>query len=261
MKLYGCQLDIAWENKAENFKRVRLLADRSKLEPGSLLVLPEMFATGFSMNVRDIAEPENGPTRRFISELAVRHKVFVLGGWVRRAGRTKIFNEACCMAPSGRCIANYAKVHLFTPGGESEHYTNGQDLTLFRWGGLKVAVFICYDLRFPELFRLAAQRGAEAFIVIANWPAKRHSHWLTLLQARAIENQAYVIGVNRCGQDPKLDYAGGSMVIDPQGNTITAIKHRESILVVPLDSSVPKRWRHDFPALKDIRTTFKLGAR
>jgi predicted amidohydrolase len=260
MKLYGCQLDIVWENKLENFERVRSLAERSKPEPGSLFVLPEMFATGFSMNARDIAESEDGPTQRFMAELAVRHKIFVVGGWVRRASRSQIFNEAGCIGPSGTIVARYAKIQLFTPGGEADHYESGKKLALFRWGGLKVAVFICYDLRFPELFRLAAQRGAEAFIVIANWPAKRHSHWLTLLQARAIENQAFVIGVNRCGEDPKLEYAGGSLVIDPQGNTITAGKRRESLLVASLDSSAPKRWRHDFPALKDVRSTFKLGA-
>lgn len=258
MKIYGCQLDIAWENKAENFKRVRVLTDRRKPEPGSLLVLPEMFATGFSMNTGEIAEPDNGPTRQFLAELAVRHKIFVLGGWVRRAGRTKIFNEACCLAPSGRCLASYAKIHLFTPGSESQHYTSGKELTLFRWGGLKVAVFICYDLRFPELFRLATQRGAEAFIVIANWPAKRHSHWLALLQARAIENQAYVIGVNRCGEDPKLDYAGGSLAINPWGETLARAGHLKTIFFADLDASALKQIRSDFQVLRDVRTRFSL---
>jgi omega-amidase len=261
VNIHGCQFDIAWENKVENFERVRQLVARHKISPGSLLVLPEMFATGFSMNAESIAEPVNGLTQRFLRGLAREKQIYVLGGLACRERGAKIFNEAVCIAPSGRSIARYAKLHTFAPGGEAQHYASGKKMTLFQWNGLTVAVFICYDLRFPEIFRLAAQRGAEAFVVIANWPRKRHAHWLALLRARAIENQAYVVGVNRCGRDPKLDYAGGSIVIDPRGNNIASAGRRESLLSALLDSSAPSRWRGEFSALKDIRTVFRLQSR
>jgi omega-amidase len=260
MIIHSCQLNIAWENKAENFRRVRPLVDAGQVAPGSLLVLPEMFATGFSMNAQGIAEAKDGPTARFLRQLARDKKVHVLGGLVRKGPGRKVFNEAICVAPSGRRIASYAKLQPFTPGGEAGHYAAGHEIAMFRWAGFKVAMFICYDLRFPELFRLAVQQGAEVFIVIANWPAKRHSHWSALLKARAIENQAYVVGVNRCGRDPKFDYAGGSVVIDPCGKILAEAGRRESILSAELDPSAPSRWRREFPALKDIRTTFKLKA-
>lgn len=258
LNIYGCQLNIAWENKAENFKRVRRLISRHKIPPGSHLILPEMFATGFSMNSQVIAESARGETQRFLVELAREKQIFILGGFASREGGAKIFNQAVCIAPSGRPVASYAKLHLFTPAGEAQHYASGAKISLYECGGLKFAVFICYDLRFPEIFRLAAQRGAEVFAVIANWPRKRHAHWLALLRARAIENQAYVIGVNRSGRDPMLEYGGGSIVIDPKGNKVTSLGRREAILSARLDPSAPRCWRSEFPVMKDTRIDFSL---
>jgi len=259
--VHCCQLNIAWENKPENFRRVRSLLDKRRIFPESLIVLPEMFATGFSMNALNIAEPKNGPTTSFLRQLARNHRSYVLGGFVRQGPGRKMFNEAVCMAPSGRCIARYAKLHPFNPGGESKHYSAGDQITMFRWTDLKVAVFICYDLRFPEVFRVAVGRGAQVMVVIANWPNRRHSHWLVLLRARAIENQAYMIGVNRCGRDPKLGYAGGSVVIDPHGNTVASAGRQESIASAKLDPEALRQWRSGFPVLKDMRTAFRIKTR
>lgn len=255
MIVYGCQLNIVWEDKAANFASVRSLLRKRKLARGSLVILPELFATGFTMNAKEIAEPMNGPTMAFLRQQAVESGSYVLGGIARRAGQ-KVFNEAVCVAPAGDCVARYAKLHPFGPGGESDHYSAGLDLSVFLCGGLKVAVFICYDLRFPEVFRASVAQGADAMIVIANWPSRRHKHWTALLKARAIENQAYVIGVNRCGHDPKLDYAGGSVVIDPYGRIVVAASSKESILSARLDPTLPSRCRADFPVLNDIRSDF-----
>ena len=252
MTVYGCQLNIVWEDKAANFARARALLLRRRLSPTSLIILPEMFATGFTMNTVGISEPMDGPTTAFLRQLATDRRSYVLGGLARQDGQN-VFNEAVCMTPSGECVARYAKLHPFSPGGESDHYSAGHHLTVFPCGKLKVAVFICYDLRFPEVFRAAVTQGAEVLVVIANWPSRRHSHWTTLLQARAIENQAYVIGVNRCGRDPKLDYSGGSVIFDPHGNTVALAGKEESILSARLDRKLPSRWRNEFPALKDIR--------
>jgi predicted amidohydrolase len=259
MRTYCCQLNVAWENKCENFKRVRTLLSKRRFSLGSLVVLPELFATGFSMNSAAIAEPADGPTNGFLRKLAREKGVFILGGLARSASRGRVFNEAVCIAPSGRQVARYDKLHLFSPGEESRHYAPGAAITLFRWAGLKVAVFICYDLRFPELFRMAVQRGAKVLVVIANWPAKRHTHWTALLRARAIENQAYVIGVNRCGSDPQLDYDGGSLVVNPWGETVAEAQRCETVISATLDLAAMNKTRLNFPVLRDTRTRFVLN--
>lgn len=210
------------------------------------------------MNAVQIAESKDGPTTAFLRELAGELKSYVLGGLARH-GRDGIFNEAICMAPSGDCLVRYAKLHPFSPGGESNHYSAGRRVIVFDCGGLKMAVFICYDLRFPEVFRAAVAQGAQAMIVIANWPRPRHLHWTALLQARAIENQAYVIGVNRCGRDPKLNYAGGSIVFDPQGRRVALAGPRESLVSARLDPKLVSQWRDEFPVLNDVRVKFKIA--
>jgi len=261
MMVYGCQLNIEWEDKPANFERVRSLLRKRRISPRSLVILPEMFATGFTMSARDVAESENGPTTDFLQQIATRTRSYVLGGFARQTDES-VFNEAVCVSPSGDYIARYAKLHPFSPGGESDHYSAGDKITLFRCANLKVAVFICYDLRFPEAFRAAVAQGAEVIVVIANWPSRRHLHWTALLQARAIENQAYVIGVNRCGHDPKFDYAGGSVMFDPHGRKLAQAGSRESLLSAKLDPKLPSQWRKEFPVLNDIRPSlFKNCAR
>jgi predicted amidohydrolase len=117
---------------------------------------------------------------------------------------------------------------------------------------VKVAPFVCYDLRFPEVFRSAVRKGAQVMAVIANWPAKRVEHWVTLLKARAIENQAYVIGVNRVGTDPKLTYPGRSLIVDPHGNVLADGGDKEAVIRAEIDAGVVDAWRRDFPALRDM---------
>lgn len=259
MTVYGCQFNIKWEDKPANFECVRSLLRKRRISPESLIILPEMFATGFTMNASDIAEPINGPTAAFLRELAVERRSYVLAGFARQAGQS-VFNEAICVSPLGEDVARYAKLHPFSPGGESDHFSAGDHISIFSCAGLKIAIFICYDLRFPEAFRAAVTDGAEVFLVIANWPSRRHLHWTALLQARAIENQAYVIGVNRCGNDPDFEYAGGSVIFDPHGRRLAQAGSTESVLSAKLDPKLPSRWRSEFPVLKDIRPgSFKIA--
>ncbi len=255
MRVYGCQLNIVWEDKSANFRRVQSLLRRRRISANSLIVLPEMFATGFSMNAPEMAEPADGPTTGFMQQLATQTRSYVLGGFARQTGQST-FNEAVCLSPSGDCIARYDKLYPFSPGGESDHYSAGDRITVFRCGNLNVAVFICYDLRFPEAFRAALSQGADVMVVIANWPRRRHLHWTALLQARAIENQAYVIGINRCGRDPKLEYLGGSIVFDPHGRKLVQAGSRESVISAKLDARLPSQWREEFPVLNDMRSDF-----
>lgn len=252
MKVYCCQLDIVWENKPENFRKIRALLEKTRPERGSLVVLPEMFATGFSMNVAEIAEQRTPGAEEFLRDLAEQFGVVMMGGVVSQGRDDKGLNEAVVVTPEKIELSRYAKIHPFSVGGELNHYNRGKKIDHFQWSGLQVTPFICYDLRFPEIFRTAARAGAEMFVVIANWPNRREQHWVTLLQARAIENLAYVVGVNRAGSDPKLMYPGRSMIIDPHGNILVDAGQSEGVIAADIDPNVVRNWRQDFPALKDI---------
>lgn len=256
LQVIACQLDIAWENKAANFAQVRRLVRTISLARPALIVLPEMFATGFSMDVETVAEDESGPTGRFLSELASETGSYIVGGLVGRNAQGKGLNQASIVGPDGRELARYTKLHPFTYGGEKRSYVAGDELTLVDVEGFRVAVFICYDLRFPEIFREAVRRGANLFVVIANWPQERDAHWQTLLEARAIENEAYVVGVNRTGSDPRLNYVGRSLIIDPRGERLADAGHASGVIAANLDLARLVEYRCAFPALDDMRAEF-----
>ncbi len=256
MHVACCQLDTVWENKAANHARVCALLDAADVPLGALVVLPEMFATGFSMNVAAVAEGDARETTAFLSETARARGVFVLAGLVTKGDDGRGRNEAVLFDPDGQEQARYQKMHPFSFGGEAKHYAPGDHPIVASVGEFALAPFVCYDLRFPEAFRSAARRGAELFIVIANWPTARVAHWIALLIARAIENQAYVVGVNRCGQDPQLAYPGRSLVIDPQGNVLADAGSGEGILQADLDRDALLAWRQAFPALADIHPDY-----
>lgn len=251
MRVICCQLDIAWEAKQANFDRVAGLLSRWGATRGSLLVLPELFATGFSMDVEKIHESDGGPTTQFLVKLARDLECCVVGGVVKKGPDGRGRNQCLVIAPDGKTLAQYDKIHPFSLGGETTQYTAGEKLSFCEWGGFSVSPFICYDLRFPEIFRAAAGRGAELFTVIANWPIKREHHWITLLKARAMENQAYVIGVNRAGTDPGYVYSGRSLIVDPHGQVLRDAGEAEGVIACDIDPQVVRDWRRDFPALRD----------
>jgi len=138
-------------------------------------------------------------------------------------------------------------------GGESKNYEAGAEILTFKWHGFVVAPFVCYDLRFPELFREGARQAAQLFVVIANWPIKRIQHWVVLLQARAIENQAYVVGVNRTGSDPTYPYNGRSLIVNPHGDILVDAGSSECVISADVDLATVEAWRAEFPALQDMR--------
>jgi predicted amidohydrolase len=260
MQVACCQFDVAWEDKPANYRRVAAMVREAELEPGTLLLLPEMFATGFSMNSAAIAEPADGPTAQFLSRLACEHRLHVLGGVVvfdaRSPGRAR--NEAMAFDPSGRHVSQYAKMHLFSFAGEHAHYAAGEAPVSFDWSGCRVAPAVCYDLRFPELFRRSARDGAEVLTVIANWPAARESHWLALLKARAIENQAFVAAVNRVGTDGNGHaYTGRSQVIDAKGEVLADAGGDETVIRASVDLDALRQYRRVFPALDDVKDRWR----
>lgn len=254
MNVAGVQFDIAWENKAQNFAKVREILQAASLPRSSLIVLPEMFATGFSMNAATIAEPYGGETEQFLASLAKDLRCCIVGGAAMRArdGRTR--NKALVFSDTGELIGFYAKMRPFSPGKEHDHYTAGERVSVFECGGIRIAPFICYDLRFPELFRSAVAEGRpELFVVIASWPEKRCTHWLPMLQARAIENQAYVVAVNRIGNDPYYSYAGQTVIINPHGQILADAGREEGVIQVQLDLAELQKYRNGLPFLDDLK--------
>ena len=252
MNVIAVQLDIAWENRRANYDRVSALLGESVVPAGSLVVLPETFAVGFTMDPSAAEEP-GGQTESYLASLAKAHSSCVVGGVIARHGGGKPRNEAVVFGPDGALAARYAKVHPFSFVNETDHREPGDEVVTFAWDGMVVAPHVCYDLRFPELFREAVRLGAQVYVVIANWPAPRADHWSALLKARAIENQAYVIGVNRCGRDEKNAYAGGSVVYDPRGVPIAEAGDGEGVTSVTIELEPLLSYRAAFPALKDMR--------
>jgi len=254
MNVIGLQFDIAWENKAANFATVRRLLEQVAPEADSLVVLPEMFATGFSMNAAVIAETRGGETEVFLAEVAKQFGITLIAGVAVRDRDGQARNKALVFSPAGELICFYAKQRPFTPGAEDQHYAPGGKYAAFQWSDCTVSPFICYDLRFPELFRAAAARyRPQVFAVIANFPAKRISHWIQLLRARAIENQAYVIGVNRIGDDPFYKYGGHSLLVDPLGEIIADTGTGEGFVCGILDLENLAKYRAGLPFLEDLK--------
>jgi len=253
MIVLGVQLDIIWEDKRANHRKVRTLLEKQSIQPGSMIVLPEMFSTGFSMNVETISEGSHRETEIFLAGLATEYQCYVLGGVVTSTAEGLGRNEAVVFNAKGTEVARYCKLHPFSFAGENNYYAPGGSIRTFGWQDFTISPFICYDLRFPEAFRAAVGLGATLFVVIANWPQVREKHWRTLLRARAIENQAYVIGVNRCGADPKNSHSGCSMILDPGGEAVAMAGSEETVIQASLDYKLLVDCRARFPVLADRR--------
>ncbi len=253
MNLAGVQFDIVWENQAANFAKVRALLQSGSVPAGALVLLPEMFACGFSMNVAAVAEEPGGVTEQFLARTSGEFGVFLLGGVVTRGAGGRGRNECLAFSPEGRLLARYCKMQPFTLGGEAACYEAGPAPVVFSCGPISVAPFICYDLRFPELARAAATHRPHLITYIANWPDTRLHHWPRLLQARAIENQCYVAGVNRIGNDPRFKHSGRTMIVDPHGEILADAGTNEGIIQAKMNLEWLTEYRRDFPALEDMR--------
>lgn len=252
-KVIGMQWDLAWEDSAANRARADRMLEQCRPERETLVVLPEMFSTGFSMNAGAHAEEPGGETERWAWERARAWGIWLLGGWARTDARGVAGNEAVVVNPEGRTVASYRKRRPFSPGDEPRHFPPGDEAVVFDWRGLRVAPFICYDLRFPEVFGAVVDRRPELLTVIASWPDRRIAHWLTLLRARAIEHQAYVIGVNRTGTDPAHRYPGRSVVVDPWGEVVADAGETEGVVEAALDVERLREYRQKLPFLDDRR--------
>ena len=251
MKVAAVQHDIVWEDPEANFARLRPLIAAAAAQEARLVVLSEMFSTGFSMAADRIAEPaDGGPSAAFLSARAADHGIWLCGSIPTRT-EDKPVNLFVLAAPDGT-VHRYAKIHPFSYAGEHEHYGAGEQTLTVEVEGVRVSPFVCYDLRFPEEPRTVAD-DTDLYVFVANWPAPRRRHWQVLLQARAVENQAYVVGVNRVGNGDGLDYAGDSMVVDPMGEVLASAAGGEAVLVVDVDPATVADVRTRLPFLQDRR--------
>jgi len=249
MHFAALQCEIAWEAPAANVATFAAGLRGADLPGGGVAVLPEMAATGFTMDVK--AALAGGELfERALAELAAELDVHILAGLVR-PGLAGAENQLVWFDRSGRLAGCYAKQHLFTPAGEHEHYQPGCELTRWTIEGATVGPAVCYDLRFPEAFGRGSPTLPEVFCVAANWPAERQDHWRALLIARAIENQAVVVGVNRIGADPQSSYGGGSMVVLPGGQVLAEAPDTQAVVRAKVDIEAVRAWRAKFPALAD----------
>ena len=247
------QTELHWENKEANLSMLEKKI-RNLQPPQQVVVLPEMFSTGFSMRPETLAEPMTGPTVKWMKELAATKKIILTGSLIIEEGG-RYFNRLIWMLPNGQC-GYYDKKHLFAFGEEDKHYTAGTERFIASVNGWKVALMVCYDLRFPVWARQQNEPGEEfeydLLIYVANWPQRRSHAWKSLLVARAIENQSYVVGVNRVGTDGKgIFHSGDSMLIDPLGEVLFHKEDDEAVFTGTLHKAQLQQVRARFPFWRD----------
>jgi predicted amidohydrolase len=250
MRIALAQTDVYWEDKERNKEKFIKFIEEAKVKDADIVIFPEMTLTGFSQKVYKIGE-ENGETIEWFKEQSNVHSIYTCFGHVE-GKREKGKNNLSIVSSKGELITTYTKLHPFSYSGEDEFYYKGEQITLFNINEVKASAFICYDLRFPEIFQIASKK-AELIIVIANWPESRRDAWITLLRARAIENQCFIAGVNRVGIGDGIKYSGDSMVIDPKGNILVSSHEKEELLICDIDTEEVKNIRERFPYKKDRR--------
>ncbi|REF27680.1 putative amidohydrolase [Xenorhabdus cabanillasii] len=247
LKVTMIQTDLVWENATKN--REYIERHIAQLTDSDLIILPEMFTTGFSMKPQAIAETMDGPSIQWMKKQAAAKGCTIVGSMIITENQ-HFYNRLLWVNADGS-IAHYDKKHLFSFAQEDHEYTAGNAPLIVDFKGWKIATFICYDLRFP-IWSRNINGHYDAALYIASWPAKRSLHWCTLLQARAIENQSYVIGVNRVGQDGnQLDYAGDTMLIDPLGEILLHERDNEAVNTMTISLAHVRDVRERFPFLKD----------
>lgn len=251
MKVGLIQYDPEWESKKMNSDKISWLLSHN-FENQELLVFPEMTLTGFTMKASEFAEELNGESFSFFSETAKKYSTHIIAGIIEKSER-KYFNSLIHINPNGKLVKSYRKIHPFTYSTEDKNYSKGEETVITKINELSTGLSVCYDLRFPELYRQYAKKKVDLIIVIANWPDTRIEHWRALLKARAIENQCYVLGVNRVGEDPRLKYPGYSSIIDPMGNEIISVPDEEKIVTGDILKESADEVKNDLPFLNDIR--------
>jgi predicted amidohydrolase len=251
MKIALVQFSPIWEDKKKNIHQIINLVSNldSKTD---LLIFPEMTLTGFTMNSKQNAEEIDGIGVKFFIEQARKLKTNIIAGIIEKEN-SNFLNSLFHFDKNGLITAVYKKIHPFSLAEEDLNFSSGSEIVTTSINNHKFGLSICYDLRFPELYRLNVKNGAEIFINIANWPVKRIEHWKQLLKARAIENLAYFVGVNRIGNDPYQTYNGCSAVFDPMGNELIINQNEEKIIYADIYFEKVNEVRNKLGFLNDIK--------
>ena len=250
MKIALFQYSSTWEDKEINKKKIlSLVKDIMGVE---LFIFPEMTLTGFTMKSDEMSETINGDSFRFFSSIAKEKSTNIFAGIIERRN-IRIYNTLIHIKPDGKLVKLYRKIHPFSYSGEDKYYNAGVRPAMSKISKWKIGLSICYDLRFPELYRKYGKKRAQLIVNIANWPDTRIENWRILLKARAIENQCYVVGVNRVGKDPKFNYIGYSSVFDPIGTEMVSVENEEKVITAELNKDYVKEIREKFPFLNDIK--------
>jgi omega-amidase len=244
------EYDTGWHDPESSLDRAAVCVQRAASTGARLVVLPEMCTTGFTMEPEHWSEPLNGHSVERLGAMAAAHNVWIMAG-VSVRSEDGFSNVAAVFDPEGSLVATYAKQRCFTYAGEDLHYSAGHAPLTIDIDGVRVSPLICYDLRFPELFRAVAP-VSDLIVVIANWPAARRPHWDALLPARAIENLAYVVGVNRTGFANGIQYDGGSVAYDPWGESVAQRMAVAAPSVVDVSAAHVASIRAKYPFLDDL---------
>ncbi|MGE5401677.1 MAG: carbon-nitrogen family hydrolase [Ignavibacteriales bacterium] len=250
MKIAFVQYNPEWESKETNRDKLDQLLEKNQ-DNYSLIIFPEMTLTGFTMDSSQFSEGEDGETCRYFRNMAQKYDSDIIAGFIEN-DMGKIYNTLIHLDKNGILVNKYRKIHPFSYSGEDVNYCRGDKPVVTRVENMNIGLSVCYDLRFPELFRHYAKARAELIVVIANWPVKRIEHWKTLLRARAIENQCYVVGVNRVGNDPGNQYNGFSSLISPMGEEIVSAMDKETVLKADISADFVNEVRAKLPFLKDM---------
>ncbi|MBU0474546.1 MAG: hydrolase [Bacteroidetes bacterium] len=251
MKIGLIQYSPVWENPKETIKIIEALITSVDLSDVSLLIFPEMSLTGFTMSSKIFAEEIDGVSFTYFMQLSRRLKKHIFAGIIEKDEKD-VYNSLIHFDNNGLIRVVYRKIHPFSFAKEDKNFKAGNETIITKVNNVTFGLSICYDLRFPELYRQYGKKRADVLINIANWPVARIQHWDILLQARAIENQCYMIGVNRIGDDPFLEYPGHSAGVNPMGEILN-LNFAESISIIEIDVEKVKTLRETLPFLDDMK--------
>lgn len=255
MKICSIQMNVCAAEPERNFARAELLIRQATERQPDVVLLPELWNTGFAPKQIDtsLADEDGARTKALCGSLAREYGVNILAGSVLARKGDALYNTAYVFDRAGSCIAEYDKTHLFSPSGEGEAYAAGNRFVTFPLDGVVCGIMICYDLRFPELCRVLALSGAKVLFIPAEWPRQRTEQLRTLLSARAIENQMFAALCNGCGEAYGTEFGGKSALVDPLGNVLVEAGEGEEIIFSSIDLEAQKRIRKELPVFFDRR--------
>jgi len=255
VKISCIQMNVRAGSPDENYSRAEQLIKKAVKRSPDVILLPELWNTGFAPGKIDpsLADEDGLRTKAFCGKLAKAHGVNIVAGSVLSRKNGALYNTAYVFDRTGACIAAYDKTHLFSPSGEGEAYAAGDRLVTFPLDGVTCGIMICYDLRFAELVRILALSGAKVLFIPAQWRKVATEQMLTLLRARAIENQQFAVLCNGCGTAYGAEFGGNSAIVDPLGKVLAKAGQREKIITASLDFEDQERIRRELPVFLDRR--------